>query len=57
MMNEKKSEIDAENVALKKQNKELKAELATKEKALAEAAVLLTLKKNFRHLFQVEGED
>lgn len=56
MMNDKKSEIDAENVSLKKQNNELRTELAIKEKALAEAAILLTLKKNFRHLFQEEGE-
>ena len=56
MMNDKKSEIDAENVSLKKQNKELRTELAIKEKALAEAAILLTLKKNFRHMFQEDGE-
>lgn len=57
MMNDKKSEVDAENAALKKQNKELQKELAIKEKALADAAVLLTLKKKFRHLFQEEGEN
>ena len=56
MMNDKKSEIDAENVSLKKQNNELRTELAIKEKALAEAAILLTLKKNFRHMFQEDGE-
>jgi len=57
MMNDKKSDLDAENAVLKKQNKELLKELARKDKALAEAAVLLTLKKNFRHLFQEEGEN
>ncbi len=57
MMNNKKTDLDAENAALKKQNKELRNELARKEKALAEAAVLLTLKKKFQHLFQEEGEN
>jgi transposase-like protein len=57
MMNNKKTDVDAENAALKKQNKELQKELAIKEKALAEAAVMLTLKKNFRYLFQVEGDN
>jgi transposase-like protein len=57
MMNDKKSKIDTENAALKRQNKELRTELAVKEKALAEAAILLTLKKNFRHLFQEDGEN
>lgn len=57
MMNNKKTDTDTENAALKKQNKELLKELAIKEKALAEAAVMLTLKKNFRYLFQVEGDN
>ena len=55
MMNDKKSDIDAENVALRKQNKELLKELAIKEKALAEAAVTLTLKKTSVPCFKWKG--
>jgi len=46
-----------ENARLRKENRELKRELARKEKALAEAAVLLTLKKNFPRLFEYNEED
>ena len=56
IMNDKQTNLNAENAALKKQNKELQKELARKEKALAEAAILLTLKKKFQHLFQEEEE-
>ena len=52
--NEKKSKD--ENTRLRKENRELKKELARKEKALAEAAVLLTLKKNYPTLFEDDGE-
>jgi transposase-like protein len=45
-----------ENARLRKENRELKKELARKEKALAEAAVLLTLKKNYPTLFEDDGE-
>jgi transposase len=45
-----------ENAKLRKENRELKKELARKEKALAEAAVLLTLKKNFPTLFEHNEE-
>jgi transposase len=51
---EKKSKD--ENARLRKENRELKKELARKEKALAETAVLLTLKKNFPTLFEDDGE-
>jgi transposase len=57
MMNEKRANLNQENVALKKDNKRLSRELARKEKALAEAAVLLTLKKKFRNLFAGEDEE
>lgn len=56
MMNDKQTDLTTENSVLKKRNKELEKELARKDKALAEAAVLLTLKKNFQHLFQEDGE-
>jgi transposase len=55
MMNDKQVELNAENAALKKENRKLQKELERKEKALAEAAILLTLKKKHRHLFQDEG--
>ena len=45
-----------ENAQLRKENKNLKKELARKEKALAEAAILLTLKKNYQTLFKDDGE-
>lgn len=45
-----------ENAQLRKENRELKKDLARKEKALAEAAVLLTLKKKFPTLFEDNGE-
>ena len=45
-----------ENNQLRKENKKLKKELARKDKALVEAAVLLTLKKNYQTLFKDDGE-
>lgn len=45
-----------EKAKLRKENRELKKELARKDKALAEAAVLLTLKKNYPTLFQDNEE-
>jgi transposase-like protein len=45
-----------ESAQLRKENRQLKKELARKEKALAEAAVLLTLKKNFPTLFEDDEE-
>jgi len=45
-----------ENARLRKENRELKKELARKEKALAEAAVLLTLKKKYQTLFEEDEE-
>lgn len=45
-----------ENARLRKENRELKKELARKEKALAEAAVLLTLKKKYPTLFEDDEE-
>jgi transposase-like protein len=51
---EKKDKDD--RAKLRKENRELKKELARKEKALAEAAVLLTLKKNYPTLFEDNEE-
>ena len=42
---------------LRKENKALKKELARKEKALAETAVLLTLKKKYPTIFEHNEED
>jgi len=57
LMNDKQTEAIESNKALRKENKRLKDELQRKDKALAEAAVLLTLKKKYHHLFDQEGLD
>ena len=57
VMNDKQSDQKQKNSELNKENKRLKRELERKEKALSEAAVLLTLKKKFRNLFQDEDEE
>jgi transposase len=57
VMNDKQSDLSQKNNELKKENKRLQRELERKEKALAEAAVLLTLKKKFRNLFATEDEE
>lgn len=54
-VNENKTRNDT--AELRKENKRLKKELARKEKALAEAAVLLTLKKKHQTLFEVDEEN
>ncbi len=56
LMTDKQADLNDTNKALKKENKRLQAELDRKDKALAEAAVLLTLKKKFHHLFAYEGD-
>lgn len=56
-LNNRQSKITEEYAALKKENRELKKDLAKKEKALAETAVLLALKKKYHHLFGEDGED
>jgi transposase-like protein len=57
VMNNKQTDLNQKNNELKKENKRLQRELTQKEKALAEAAVLLTLKKKFRNLFSTEDEE
>ena len=54
IMNDKQSDLNQINKELKKENKRLQRDLERKEKALAEAAVLLTLKKKFHNLFPNE---
>lgn len=57
VMNNKQTDLNQKNNELKKENRRLQRELTQKEKALAEAAVLLTLKKKFRNLFSTEDEE
>ena len=45
------------SVAVKKRIRKLERELARKEKALAEAAALLVLKKKVEHLWEDEADD
>lgn len=56
MANDNENKANDENTKLRKENRELKRELERKEKALAEAAVLLTLKKKFPTLFEDDKE-
>ena len=63
MVQDKQSALKSENTTLKKEKKQLEKELrakehelAIKEKALADVAVLLTLKKKHRNLFQEDEE-
>jgi hypothetical protein len=56
-MNNKQSDLNQKNTELKKENRRLQREPERKEKALAEAAVLLTLKKKFHNLFANEDEE
>lgn len=48
----KTKHINSENIKHKRKIKELKKELRRKEKALAETATLLTLKKKFQEMIQ-----
>ncbi len=57
IMNDKQADLNQANKELKKENKRLLRDLERKEKALAEAAVLLTLKKKFHNLFSNEDEE
>lgn len=53
----KSSDKNKENKALKEENKQLSKELRRKEKALAETAALLVLKKKVEDYWGVEEED
>jgi transposase-like protein len=56
LMNDTQTNLKVENQELKKDNKRLKKELERSRAALAEAAILLTIKKNYPTLFS-ESED
>jgi hypothetical protein len=57
MVQDKQTELKNENQALKKTNKQLQRELKKQEKALAELAILISLKKKYPTLFEDEGDD
>jgi hypothetical protein len=57
MIDNKNDKKDQELKALKKRNKELEKELQRKEKALAEAAALLLLKKKLDALMEDQKDD
>jgi len=57
IMDDKQTNLRAENAELKKDNKRLKKEVDRQKEALAEAAILLTLKKKYPNLFADSGED
>ena len=56
-MNDKQTNLRAENTELKKDNKKLKKEVERQKEALAEAAILITLKKKYPNLFADSGDD
>jgi transposase-like protein len=55
--NEPDEKLKAENRALREENKRLQRELTRKEKALAEAAALMILKKKAQAMFGVNEDD
>lgn len=57
MMNDKQTDLKVENQELKKDNKRLKKELERSREALADAAILLTIKKNYPTLFSESRDD
>jgi len=57
IMNDKQTDMRNDNANLRKENKRLQKENERQKKALAEAAILLTLKKKYHHLFAEDRED
>jgi transposase len=57
IMSDKQTNLRTENSILKKDNKRLQKENDRQKEALAEAAILLTLKKKFPNLFEGNKED
>lgn len=57
IMSNKEGDLKAELEDLKRINKKLKRENERQQKALAEAAILITLKKNYPNLFEDDGDD
>ena len=53
IMNDKQTDLKAENAELKKANKQLQRENKRQEKALSELAILISLKKKYPNLFEV----
>lgn len=51
IMNDKQTDLRAENASLKKENKRLQKESERQKQALAEAAILITLKKKYPNVF------
>jgi outer membrane protein TolC len=56
-MNDKQTDLKAENAELKKANKQLQKENKRQEKALSELAILISLKKKYPNLFEENGDD
>jgi len=56
IMNDKQSNLRDENSQLKRENKRLQKENERQKEALAEAAILLTLKKKYPSLFAESGD-
>jgi transposase-like protein len=57
IMNDKQTDLKTENARLKKENKELQKEKKRQDKALAELAILISLKKKYQNLFEENEED
>jgi transposase-like protein len=57
ILKDKETELKQENAKLKKANKKLESELRRKEKALAEVAALLTLKKKAAEIWGEKEDD
>lgn len=57
IMNDKQTDLKAENARLKKENKALLKDKKRQEKALSELAILISLKKNYPNLFGENEED
>ena len=57
IMNDKQTKLKSENAELKKSNKQLQKELKRKEKALAELAILISLKKKYPSLYEENQDD
>jgi len=57
IMNDKQSDLKTENTELKKTNKQLQKDLKRQEKALAELAILISLKKKYPNLFEENEGD
>jgi transposase len=57
IMNDKQTDLKAENARLKKENKVLQKETKRQEKALSELAILISLKKKYPNLFEESEGD